>query len=289
MRDLIKRLKYYLRYILISDEKYIKYKFKKRFGYELNISNPKTINEKIQWLKLFDRTPLHTKCADKYLVREYIKETIGEKYLIPLLFNTFKVKDINVENLPNYPTVIKANHTRGAFLIKDKNNIDLKNIQKKLNSELNTNFYYRTREWQYKNILPRIIVEKMLLDENGNLPIDYKIWCMNGKVIMFQVDTGSQGNHIITFFDKNWKVLPFKKAYPINENVNIPNNLEEMLQIAEKLSKDFLFVRVDLYNINNKVYFGELTFHPESGFGKFYPENSDFELGKKLNLGIINE
>ena len=289
MRDLIKRLKYYLRYILISDEKYIKYKFKKRFGYELNISNPKTINEKIQWLKLFDRTPLHTKCADKYLVREYIKEIIGEKYLIPLIFSTFEAKDINVENLPNYPTVIKANHTRGAFLIKDKNNIDLKNIQKKLNSELNTNFYYRTREWQYKNILPRIIVEKMLLDENGNLPIDYKIWCMNGKVIMFQVDTGSQGNHIITFFDKNWKVLSFKKAYPINENVNIPNNLEEMLQIAEKLSKDFLFVRVDLYNINNKVYFGELTFHPESGFGKFYPENSDFELCKKLNLGIINE
>lgn len=289
MRNLIKKLKYYLRYILIPDEKYIKYKFKKRFGYELNINNPRTINEKIQWLKLFDRTPLHTQCADKYLVREYIKKIIGEEYLIPLVFNTFEVKDINIENLPNYPVVIKVNHARGAFLVRDKNNIDLKNIQKKLNSELNTNFYYRTREWQYKNIKPRIVVEKMLLDEKENLPIDYKIWCMNGKVIMFQVDTGSEGNHIITFFDKNWKTFSFKKNYPTDQNVKIPNNLEEMSTVAEKLSKDFLFVRVDLYNINNKVYFGELTFHPESGFGKFYPENTDLELGEKLNLGIINE
>lgn len=289
MRNLIKKLKYYLRYILIPDEKYIKYKFKKRFGYELNINNPRTINEKIQWLKLFDRTSLHTQCADKYLVREYIKKIIGEEYLIPLVFNTFEVKDINIENLPNYPVVIKVNHARGAFLVRDKNNIDLKNIQKKLNSELNTNFYYRTREWQYKNIKPRIVVEKMLLDEKENLPIDYKIWCMNGKVIMFQVDTGSEGNHIITFFDKNWKTFSFKKNYPTDQNVKIPNNLEEMTTVAEKLSKDFLFVRVDLYNINNKVYFGELTFHPESGFGKFYPENTDLELGEKLSLGIINE
>ncbi|MFY4743813.1 ATP-grasp fold amidoligase family protein [Aliarcobacter butzleri] len=289
MKNLIKKLKYYLRYLLIPDEKYIKYKFKKRFGYELNINNPRTINEKIQWLKLFDRSPLHTQCADKYLVREYIKNIIGEKYLIPLVFNTFEVKDINIENLPNYPVVIKVNHARGVFLVRDKINIDLKNIQKKLKNELNTNFYYRTREWQYKNIKPRIVVEKMLLDEKENLPIDYKIWCMNGKVIMFQVDTGSQGNHIITFFDKNWKAFSFKKNYPTDQNVKIPNNLEEMTIIAEKLSKDFLFVRVDLYNINNKVYFGELTFHPESGFGKFYPENADLELGEKLNLGIINE
>lgn len=284
MRNLIKKLKYYIRYKLFGDEIYIKYKFKKRFGYKLDFNNPKTINEKIQWLKLYDRTPLHTKCADKFLVREYIKEMIGENYLIPLIFDTFATKNISIENLPDYPIVIKANHTRGAFLIKNKNTVDLESIKNKLDEELASNFYYRTREWQYKDIKPRIIVEKMLLDEKGNLPIDYKIWCMNGKVVMFQVDTGTPGNHIITFFDKNWKAFSFKKNYPINKNVDIPNNLKEMIFIAEKLSEKFLFVRVDLYNINNKVYFGELTFHPESGFGKFYPNEADLDLGNILIL-----
>jgi len=284
MKDKLKKLKYYLRYKFISDEKYIKYKFKKRFGYTLDFHNPQTINEKIQWLKLYDRSKTHTLCADKFKVREYIKEKIGEQYLIPLIFETKNPSDINKEKLPDYPCVAKVNHSRGAFLIKDKNTVDFKSIQKILTKELNTNFYFRTREWQYKNIVPRIVVEKMLLDPNGNPPIDYKIWCMNGKVIMFQVDTGSKGNHIITFLDPSWKTLPFKKNYPVDENVICPSNLKEMITIAEKLSEDFLFVRVDLYNINNSIYFGELTFHPESGFGSFTPFEADYKLGQMLNL-----
>lgn len=284
MRHLIKKFKYYLRYVLFSDEIYVKYKFKKRFGYVLDLNTPQTINEKIQWLKLYDRTPLHTQCADKFLVRDHVKKIVGEKYLIPLVFETTNPKDISRSALPDYPVVVKVNHSRGAFLIKDKNTADFGSIQKKLSEELKTNFYFRTREWQYKNIKPRILVEKMLLDENDKPPIDYKIWCMNGNVIMFQVDTGSPGEHIITFFDKNWGALPFKKNYPIDKSAKCPNNKDEMIRVAEQLSKNFMFVRVDLYDINSRVYFGELTFHPEGGFGKFSPKEGDMELGEKLNI-----
>lgn len=282
----MRKLKYYLRYRLVSDEKYIKYKFRKYFGYELDLDNPQTINEKIQWLKLYDRTPLHTKCADKYLVREYIKEKVGEEYLVPLVFDTFNPKDITKENLPDYPVVIKVNHARGVFLIKDKNNVDFKDIREKLSRELKENFYYRTREWQYKDIKPRIIVEKMLLDCYGNLPFDYKFWCINGTVSMIQVDSGGYGSHVLTFFDKFWNKLPFRKNYPTQDDLQKPQLLETMVHLSEYLSKEFCFVRVDLYTINNKVYFGELTFHPESGFGKFTPKEADNELGNKLKLNM---
>lgn len=279
----LKSLKYFFRYLFISDEKYIKYKFKKRFGYELDLENPKTINEKIQWLKINDRTNLHTICADKYKARDYVKAKIGEEYLIPLIFETTNAKDINENNLPNYPVIAKVNHSRGGFIIKNKNNADYENIQKKLSYELKNNFYYRTREWQYKNIKPRIVVEKLLLDENYDIPIDYKIWCMNNKIITIQVDTGVN-EHIITFFDANWRKCNFSKNYPTANKIPKPNNFEKMKDIALKLSKDFKFVRVDLYTIKNKIYFGELTFHPESGFGAFKPAEADLELGMKLKL-----
>lgn len=289
MRDLIKRLKYYLRYILISDEKYIKYKFKKYFGYELNLKEPKTLNEKLQWLKLYDRTPLHTKCADKFLVREYIKEKVGEKCLVPLIFDTFNPTDINEQNLPDFPVVVKVNHSRGVFLINDKTKIDFDDIQKKLGKELKTNFYYRTREWQYKDIKPRIIIEKMLLDKNNNIPDDYKFICINGEIAFIQVDMNRFNGHKKTIYDKYWNKQNFGFNYPIGNDVEKPATLEQMVKTAELISKDFCFVRVDFYTLNNEIYIGELTFHPAGGFGKFDPENVDFELGKKLNLGIINE
>ncbi|RLA82598.1 MAG: glycosyl transferase [Epsilonproteobacteria bacterium] len=286
----LKKIKYYLRYIFISDETYIKYKFKKYFGYELDFKNPRTINEKLQWLKLYDRTSLHTKCADKFEVREYVEDKIGSKYLIPLIFDTFNPEDINIDKLPDFPVVAKTNHARGVCIIRDKKKEDFINIQKKLTEELKNNFYYRTREWQYKNIKPRIIVEKLLLDENNNIPYDYKIWCMNGKVQMFQVDTGKDGEHIITFYDKDFKKLDFRKNYP-TDNMKKPKTLSKMIELAEVLSVDFYFVRVDLYTINNKVYFGELTFHPEGGFGKFTPHNADLKLGNILTLpeGLKND
>ena len=284
----LKKLKYYIRYKLIPDEKYVKYKFKKYFGYELDLKNPRTINEKLQWLKLYDRTPLHTKCADKFEVREYVENKIGSKYLIPLIFDTFNSEDINVNNLPEFPVVAKTNHARGVSIIRDKNKEDFKIIQKKLKEELSNNFYYRTREWQYKNIKPRIIVEKLLLDENNNIPFDYKFICMNGKVNFIQVDMDRFNGHRKTLYNTSWEKLEFGWNYPIGDDIEKPITLSKMLKLAKILSKDFYFVRVDFYTLNNKIYFGELTFHPAGGFGKFSPYNVDLELGKKLNLNFNN-
>lgn len=281
---MLKKIKYYLRYLFISDEKYIKYKFKKYFGYNLNLTKPKSFNEKLQWLKLYDRTPLHTQCADKYLVRDYVENKIGNEYLIPLIFVTENVKEINEKNLPNFPVVIKPNHSRGVYFIYDKMNYNFKPLQKKLLSELSSNFYYRTREWQYKNIKPKIIVEKLLLDENGNIPKDYKFLCMNGKVKLIQVDSNRHSSHQKTLYNVKWEKQMFEFNFPIGEDIDKPKNLTKMIEVAETLSKDFMFVRVDLYSINNKIYFGELTFHPAGGFGWFKPKEVDFELGKKLHL-----
>lgn len=280
----LKKLKYFIRYKLIPDEKYIKYKFKKYFGYELDLKNPRTINEKLQWLKLYDRTSLHTKCADKFEVREYVEKKIGSEYLIPLVFHTFNYKDINAENLPNFPVVAKTNHARGVCIIRDKNKEDFYQIQKKLKEELKNNFYYRTREWQYKNIKPRIIVEKLLLDENDNIPYDYKFICMNGKVEFIQVDMDRFTEHRKTLYNTNWEKLDFGWNYPIGDDIEKPKMLHKMVELAEVLSKDFDFVRVDFYTIYEKIYFGELTFHPAGGFGKFTPHKIDLELGKKLHL-----
>ncbi len=281
---MLKEIKYYLRYLFVSDEQYIKYKFKKYFGYELNLNNPKTFNEKIQWLKLYDRTPLHTKCADKFLVREYIKEKIGEEYLIPLVFQTKNIDDINLKNMPDYPVIIKPNHSRGTFIVKDKYNFDYKKTKEKLQKELKNNFYYRTREWQYKDIEPRIVVEKLLVDENGNIPNDYKFLCMNGKVELIQVDSNRLNEHKKTLYSKDWEKQNFQFNFPMGEDVPKPKTLNTMIKLAEILSSDFIFVRVDFYTIEEKVYFGELTFHPAGGFGWFKPKEQDLILGNKLVL-----
>lgn len=286
---MLKKIKYYLRYLLIPDEKYVKYKFKKYFGFNLNLKNPKTFNEKLQWLKLYDRTPLHTKCADKFLVREHVKEKIGEKYLIPLVFETKRVTEICLENMPNYPVIVKPNHSRGAFVINDRYHFDYKKLQKKLEKELKSNFYYRTREWQYKNIIPRIVVEKLLLDEKGDIPNDYKFLCFNGKVELIQIDANRFNEHKKTLYSKEWEKQNFEFNFPIGDDIPKPETLDLMIKLAEILAEDFDFVRVDFYTIEEKVFFGELTFHPAGGFGWFKPKKQDLLLGEKLRLTGKNE
>ncbi len=284
IKSYMKKIKYYLRYLFITDDKYVSYKFKKYFGYKLDLDNPKTLNEKIQWLKINDRSNLHTICADKFLVRDYVKDKIGEKYLIPLVFETFNAIDINKEALPAYPVVVKVNHSRGVFLIKNKQDINYKEIQNKLKDELNNNFYYRTREWQYKNIRPRILVEKMLLDDKNEIPYDYKFICMNGEIKFIQVDMDRFLEHKKSLYNIYWEKQTFGWNYPIGDDVKKPKMLNKMLELAKTLAKDFIFVRVDFYISNNQIFFGELTFHPAGGFGKFDPFSIDKVLGDKLQL-----
>ncbi|WP_275316851.1 ATP-grasp fold amidoligase family protein [Tenacibaculum bernardetii] len=266
-------------------------------GYRLDLNNVKTLNEKIQWLKLYDRTPLHTICADKVLVRDYVEEKLGSKYLIPIV-NTFRYSnEITPEKLPNYPVIIKTNHDSGSyFIIKDKINQNWIFIKEKLSQSLNNNYYYSGREWQYKNIKPLIIIEKLLIDSDGKIPMDYKLHCFSGKVEYISVDIGrGTDNHCRNWYDKNWNRAPFKwssisgsnKTDPSKKDVEKPTVLNEMIKCSEVLAKDFAYVRVDWYDLDSKLFFGEITFHHDSGFLPIEPYNWDLKLGNLVDLSNI--
>ena len=270
---------------ILPEKIFIKRTFKIILGYNLNLENPKTLNEKTQWLKLNDRTPLHTLCADKYAVREHIKEKIGGQYLISLVYHTDNPVDIIPENLPDFPFIIKTNHGCGGHVIvKDKSKIDWKHVQKNLARSLKSNHYYVFKEWQYKNIVPRIIVEKLLLDKNLNIPYDYKFYCINGKVVYIEVDINRYTNYKANFYDPEWNLLDFRKRVENGDEVERPETLNKMRSLAEVLSKDFRFVRVDLYSLGSEVHFGELTFHPAAGFQQFFPPKWDRIFGDELIL-----
>ena len=255
----------------------------------MDLKNPRTLNEKINWLKLYNRKEIHTTIADKFKVREYIKDRIGEEYLIPLFFQTKDPNDIRPENLPDVAHIIKCNHdSSGGVVVKDKSNIDWKKTRKRFKRLLKSNFYTSTREWQYKNIEPRIVVEKLLTTEDGNLPDDYKIHCFNGKVGFFGVDVD---RHLETrgrnLYDKNWNLLPCNWGRPNGRSLPKPNNLEEMIALAEILAKDFAYLRVDFYSVKGKTYFGELTLHQSSGFRKFWQHECDERFGSMLDLSEL--
>ena len=281
----IKGLYDWYRFKIIPDDVYIKKVFEKNLGYKLNLQNPVTLNEKIQWLKLNDRTKLHTKCADKYAVREYVKEKIGEQYLIPLLYQTENHKDITDINMPDEPFIIKTNHdSGGVVIVKDKSSINWKQVQKELSLSMKNNYYYPGREWQYKNIKPSIVVEKLLLDENNKIPNDYKLHCFNGKSKVIQVDMSRFEKHRRNLYDNNWNLLECEWLCSNGKDISKPKNIDKMIKLAEILAKDFTYVRVDLYSVKEKIYFGELTFHTESGWGKFSSKECDKKFGELLSL-----
>ncbi len=277
---------------MIPDDVLVKHSFKKHMGYPLDLNNPKTLNEKINWLKVNHKKDIHTIIADKYKVRAYVKEKIGEEYLIPLLYHTKDPEDIRPENLPDVDHIIKCNHdSSGGVVVKDKSAIDWVQTRKRFRRLLKSNHYYSTREWQYKNIEPRIVVEKLLNMEDGNLPDDYKIHCFHGKVQFFGVDVDrhlpTRGRNI---YDTNWNLLPCNWGRPNGRELPRPENLEEMIALAEKLAEDFVYLRVDFYSVKGKTYFGELTLHQSSGFRKFWQKECDEKFGKLLDIKhLINK
>ncbi len=281
----IKRLYDLYRPRLLPDKIYIKRTFKNTFGYELNLENPKTIQEKINWLQLNDRTPLHTLCTDKYAVRDYVKEKIGEQYLIPLVFHTDNPHDIIPDNLPDYPFIIKTNHGCGGHVIvKDKSRVKWEMVQKNLKKLLKHNYYYKNREWQYKDIKPCIVVEKLLLDENSNIPYEHKIFCFNGRFVYIEVIMDRYTKPKVSIYDPDWKFIEHYEGiiYKPGKEIKKPKKLTKMKSLAETLAKNFRFVRVDLYNVGNKIYFGEMTFSPVAGFESFPPP----DLAKKFNIKL---
>ena len=273
----------------LPDKSYIKLYYRLRVGRKLNMDNPTTLNEKLQWMKFNYRFPLQTIVSDKYLVRDYVENKIGIEYLIPLYGNWLNFDDIDFDALHDQ-FVLKCNHDSGGLAIcKDKKTFDQENAKKKINKSLKDNFFYIGREYQYKNIIPRIICEKFISD-NGNVPMDYKIYCFNGKpdVILVCKNRFRNDSHRAQYlyFDQNWNFVPLNKGDELSENPNIekPKNLDKMLSIARKLSEDFIFARIDLYNIEGKIYFGEITLTPNSGFDPDITEETDLYFGNKLEI-----
>ncbi|MHA7864098.1 ATP-grasp fold amidoligase family protein [Flagellimonas marinaquae] len=275
---------------MIPDKTLVKRKFLSNMGRELDLENPRTLNEKINFLKIYERHPLLPIAADKYKVRDYIKKTIGEEYLIPLVLHTKNPEDIVPENLPDYPVIIKTNHnSSGGIIVKDKSSMDWKAKRKLLAKLLRENHYYSTREWQYKDIEPRIVVEKLMTDTKGNIPDDYKLHCFNGKLVFTQVDLDRHTDHKRNLYDVEWNQIPCKWIYENGAEVTQPDNYLKMKELAEIIAQDFTYVRVDFYSIGASIFFGELTFHSDSGFGKFIPDSYDSEFGKMLDITSVNK
>lgn len=266
--------------ISLSDFRYTVRRYRNTFGCWPNLFYPTTFSEKITYKKLFNRDPLLTRLADKFSVREYVAERVGNAYLPELLFVTDCPAAINFTLLPN-SFVIKATHGSGwDIIIKDKANVDTLAIRQQLSQWLRENYYYFGREWCYKNIQPQIIIEEFLSDESGSIPYDYKFFCFNGTAKIIQVDVDRFENHKRNLYDTNWEKLNIKLMYQNFEfPLPAPNNLTEMIFIAEKLSAGLDFVRVDLYNIGGTIYFGELTHYPGNGFERFEPKEYDKFLG----------
>ncbi len=267
---------------LLPEKLYAKQTFKNVFLFNLDLSNPKTLNEKIIWLRLIERTKIKTICADKYAVRKFVDSKIGAKYLVPLVFQTHNPKEIVPEKLPNYPIIIKTNHGCGGHIIvKDKSEIDWVKIRKIFAKSLRDNFYFKSKEWQYKNIKPRILIEKLLLEE-GYPPQDFKLNCFNGKVHSIEVHYDRHIQYKKNIYYPNWEEIDCRWGAPKGRDLDKPKNLDKMIQVAERLADEFKYVRVDLYNVKTKIYFGELTFSPAGGFCPFIPHRWDRIFGDQL-------
>lgn len=271
----------------LKDITFLKYKYYTKTGNRLNVLEPQTFNEKLQWLKLYDRKEKYTKMVDKYAVKEYVANIIGKEYIIPTLgiYNNFD--EIDLEKLPN-KFVIKCTHDSGGLIVcKNKNELDIKMARKKINKSLKTNYYYCGREWPYKNVKPRIIVEKYLEDKKIKELRDYKFFCFNGEPkIMYISDNSHRANQHCCFYDMQFNELNIKrKDYKEFEQiVEKPHNFNKMIEFSKMLSKDIPHVRVDWYEVNGKLYFGELTFYTCSGFIPFETEEWDYKMGEMLEL-----
>lgn len=272
----------------LNDEFYIKVLYQLRMNRKLNLSNPRTFNEKLQWLKLNYKAPILTIMADKYEAKVYVQSIIGDKYIIPTIGIWDKFEDINFKELPN-SFVLKTTHDQGGVVIcKDLSTFDITKANVKLNKHLKSNLFDISREWPYKNIHPRIIAEKFMVDSKSGELKDYKFFCFNGEPKLLYVASGRQDKQnglTFDYFDMDFNKLDITQAYGHSKNpIKKPETFDEMVFISKKLSEGLPHVRVDLYEINGKIYFGELTFFHHGGFVPFKPEYWDDILGSYITL-----
>jgi len=285
---------FFLNYVFcyLPDDYFLKIAYRIKLGKKLNLSNPTTYTEKLQWSKLYYRNDLLTTCCDKFAVRKYVEEKVGAQYLIPLVGYYSDFSEISLEELPS-KCVIKGSHGSGMnHLIFDKGAANWKKIKSDFCSWLRFNQFYHSREWQYKNVPPGIIIEEMLLDDHGSVPSDIKIHCFRQKdgsiKQIIQLDADRFGSHKQNYYTVDWELLDLSFTnnnfkVDLDENrITPPKNLPEMLNIARVLSSDFPYVRVDLFTLKGSIYFGELTFHHQTGLTR--PSGDwDLKLGEMLN------
>ena len=287
-------------YDSMPDDVYLKRLFKAVVGYDLDLDNPQTFNEKLQWLKIYDHNPLYTTMVDKYEAKAYVGNIIGETYIIPTLGVWERFEDIDFTSLPKQ-FVLKCTHDSGGVVIcKNRSDFNVEDVKKRINRSLDQNFYLKFREWPYKNVRPRILAEKYMEDIStnisGQVPVlnDYKLQCFDGKFDNIFVAEGrfSERGVRYHYFDHDWNYIPYcpyDDIYIDELGKLRPSHFEEMIEIAEKLAAGLPELRVDLYEIAGKVYFGELTFYSQSGFDTDITYDADCILGAKLTLPDLNQ
>lgn len=284
---MIKVFLYRFLFRFVPDSIWIRLQYYRNIGRWPDLTNPKTFNEKLQWLKLHDRNPLYTKLVDKYEVKKIVAEQIGNEYVIPTLGVWDKFDDIDFDKLPNQ-FVLKCTHDSGGLIVvKDKSKLDIGAAKKKINKCMKMNYYWTFREWPYKNVKPRIIAETYMEDESGYELKDYKVFCFNGvpKALFIATDRGIHKTKF-DFFDADLNHLPMKQYYPNNPKIKIPDpeGIKKMFELAHVLTKNFKHCRADFYDINGKIYFGELTFSHFSGMQAMEPREWDEKFGSWLVL-----
>ena len=281
--------------VVLPNRIYLKWLFRLKMGEKLNLRNPQTFSEKLQWLKLYNRRPEYSQMVDKYAVKDYVAKIIGDEYIIPTLGVWDKPEDIDWDSLPD-KFVLKTTHSGGSsgvLICRDKLTFDRENAIKKLRFSLNNDDIYRKlKEWPYKHVVRRIIAEKYIepRPDTDDLP-DYKFFCFNGEPKYCQVISGRGTKMCIDFFDHEWNHQPFHepKWYPFSKvELEKPEFFEKMWDLARKLAQDKAFSRIDFYEVGDNVYFGEITFYPTSGFGGFNPSDYDATLGKMIDLQRVN-
>ena len=275
---------------ILRDRQYLLLKFKLFFNRKIDFVDPIYFNEKLQWLKLYDRKPIYTTMADKYEAKKYVANIIGEEYIIPTLGVWDRFEDIDFDSLPNQ-FVLKCTHDSGGLVIcKDKSSFNKEKAKLKINSCLKKNFYWVGREWPYKNIKPRIIAEQYIENKQLGYLIDYKFHCFNGEPKYLYISSANfengNKNDVLTHLNMDFSISPFQRIdhdrYP--KEIVKPLCFNRMVDIVKKLSKEIPFVRIDLYCVNNQIYFSEFTFYPGSGFFEYYPKEYNKIIGDWLTL-----
>ena len=274
---------------ILPDETYLKWVFPARVGYPLNLKNPQTFNEKLQWLKLHDHNPNYTKMVDKVEAKKYVANIIGEEHIIPTLAVYDSVDEINFDELPR-KFVLKCTHDSGGIVIcKDKETLNKKDALEKLRKGLKKNFYWENREWPYKNVKPRIIAEQYMTDGDDELK-DYKVFNFGGEPKIIEIDYNRFKGHLRTLYDTNWEKINAVIKFPTDQNRDFdkPKVLDELLTLSKKLSMGIPHLRADFYIVDNKIFFGELTFFHGSGMEHITPVAFDNQMGDWIVLPIPN-